>query len=334
MYKRRFCTGTVIILIIIVPFIFTYASENNYLNTANAPYSVTLKLVNEVSLPGNPSDIYIKDDYAYILCPSVVLVRISEPYNIPKIKIYSDLATDPTSIAFNGSFAYLAQSDGVIKIVNFQNIDKPVNNGSVNSFGNITKVSVLNGYLYFITKELGLHVYDVTVPNVPMPKGNQVVSGEPSGLFLKNNYAYISSSNATLTIINVSDISKLPIAGTYNFGINFYDVYVNENYAYVPQGATGVQVLDVGTLPSPKHITNIFSRNFSKQVVVDGYYAWVNDDNSIQAFYSREPEDQLFAGSYDNGDYGINKIAVVDNKYIYLCSSNNKLKVIQIYYNY
>jgi len=326
--------GTLIILLIIVPIFILYASDNYYLNSDNAPYSVTLKLVNEVTLPGNPSEILIKDDYAYILCPSVVLVRISEPYNIPKIKIYSDLANNPKSIAFNGSFAYLAQNDGIIEIVNFQNIDKPINDGSVNSFGNILKVSVLNGYLYFITKELGLHIYDVTVPNVPIPKGNQVVSGEPNGLFLKNNYAYVTSSNATLTIINVSDVSKLPIAGTYNFGINFYDVYVNENYAYIPQGATGVQVLNVGSLPSPKHITNIFSRKFAKQVVVDGYYTWVNDDNSIQAFYSREPEDQLFAGSYDNGDYTINKIAVVDNKYIYLCSSNNKLKVVQIYYNY
>jgi len=264
----------------------------------------------------------------------VVLVRISEPYNIPKIKIYSDLASDAKSIAFNGSYAYLAQGDGVIKIVNFQNIDSPVNDGSVNSFGNITKVSVYNGYLYFISKELGLHIYDVTVPNLPIPKGNQVVSGEPNGLFLKNNYAYVTSSNATLTIINVSDISKLPIAGTYNFGINFYDVFVSENYAYIPQGSTGVQVLDVALLPSPEHITNIFSRKFAKQVVVDGYYTWVNDDNSIQAFYSREPKDQLYAGSYDNGSYSINKIAVVNNKYIYLCSSNNKLKVIQIYYNY
>jgi len=334
MYNHRFCTGTLIILMIIVPFVFSYASENNSSINVNAPYSVTLKLINEVTLPGNPSDIFIKDDYAYILCPSVVLVRISEPYNIPKIKIYSDLASDAKSIAFNGSYAYLAQGDGVIKIVNFQNIDSPVNDGSVNSFGNITKVSVYNGYLYFISKELGLHIYDVTVPNLPIPKGNQVVSGEPNGLFLKNNYAYVTSSNATLTIINVSDISKLPIAGTYNFGINFYDVFVSENYAYIPQGSTGVQVLDVALLPSPEHITNIFSRKFAKQVVVDGYYTWVNDDNSIQAFYSREPKDQLYAGSYDNGSYSINKIAVVNNKYIYLCSSNNKLKVIQIYYNY
>ena len=334
MYNHRFCTGTLIILMIIVPFVFSYASENNSSINVNAPYSVTLKLINEVTLPANPSDIFIKDDYAYILCPSVVLVRISEPYNIPKIKIYSDLASDAKSIAFNGSYAYLAQGDGVIKIVNFQNIDSPVNDGSVNSFGNITKVSVYNGYLYFISKELGLHIYDVTVPNLPIPKGNQVVSGEPNGLFLKNNYAYVTSSNATLTIINVSDISKLPIAGTYNFGINFYDVFVSENYAYIPQGSTGVQVLDVALLPSPEHITNIFSRKFAKQVVVDGYYTWVNDDNSIQAFYSREPKDQLYAGSYDNGSYSINKIAVVNNKYIYLCSSNNKLKVIQIYYNY
>jgi hypothetical protein len=67
---------------------------------------------------------------------------------------------------------------------------------------------------------------------------------------------------------------------------------------------------------------------------VEGYYTWVNDENTIQAFYSREPKDQLYAGSYDNNNISINKIAVVDNKYIYLCSSNNKLVVVQIYYNY
>lgn len=334
MYNHRFNRGTTAILALIVPLLFSYSIASNNINISNAPYSVTLKLINEVILPGNPSDIVLKDDYAYILCPSIVLVRISEPYDIPKIKIYSEISDNAKAIAFNGSYAYLAQSDGIIKIVNFQNIDNPVNDGTVNSFGHISKISVLNGYLYFITTELGLHIYDITVPNVPIPKGNQVVAGEPNGLYLKNKFAYITSSNAILTIIDISDISKLPIAGTYNFGINFYDVFVNENYAYIPQGSTGVQVLNIASLPSPKHITNIFSRRFAKQVVVEGYYTWVNDESSIQAFYSRDPEDQLYAGSYDNGGNIINKIAVIDNKYIFLCSSENKLKIIQIYYNY
>ncbi len=331
MYIRRLYTGIMIMQMVIVPFLFSHSRENNSLN---APYSVTLKLVNEVELPGNPTEVILKEDYAYILCPSVVLVRISQPHYIPKIKIYSDLAKSPNSIAFSGSFAYLAQSDGIIKIVNFQDVDKPVVEGSVNSFGNISRIYALNGYLYFISKDLGLHIYDITVPDVPIPKANQVVAGEANGLFVKNNYAYITSSHAVLTIIDISDITKLPIAGTYNAGINFYDVFVSENYAYIPQGSTGVQVLNVASLPSPKHLTNIFSRRFSKQVVVQGYYTWVNDENSIQAFYSRNPEEQLYAGSYDNENYSINKIAVLDNKYIFLCSANAKLKVIQIYYNY
>jgi hypothetical protein len=331
MYNRRSLMGAIIIMSIIVPFLFSYAASDN---SPSAPYSVTLKQVNEVTLPGNPIDIYIKDDYAYILCPFVAVVKISDPKNIPEIKTFSNLQTSSRSIAFNGSFAYLAQSDGIVKIINFQNIDYPSEAGSVNSFGSIIKIAAYNDYLYFITKELGLHIYDITVPNLPIPRGNQVVSGEPNNLFVKNKYAYVTSSNATLTIIDISDISKLPVAGTYNFGINFYDVFVNENTAYVPQGATGVQVLNIGSLPSPIHITNIFSRRFSKQVVVEGYYTWVNDENTIQAFYSREPKDQLYAGSYDNKNITINKIAVVDNKYIYLCSSNNKLVVVQIYYNY
>ena len=38
--------GTLIIVLIIVPIFISYASDNNYLNSANAPYSVTLKLIN------------------------------------------------------------------------------------------------------------------------------------------------------------------------------------------------------------------------------------------------------------------------------------------------
>jgi hypothetical protein len=324
----------IIILMIIVPSSYLNASEYNVANVINAPYSVTLKQISEVTLPGSPIDIYINDDYAYVLCPSVVMININDPYNIPKPAVYPDLATNANSIAFNGSFAYIGQDDGVIKIVDFKTKDTPQSRGSIDAFGEISKVFIYKGYLYFIRKNFGLTVYDISIPDVPISRGTQVVTGEANSLFVKDHYAYVTSVNANLTIIDISDISKLPIAGIYNFGINFYDVFVNENYAYVPQGETGVQVINVSKPLTPTHITNIFSRKFAKQVVVEGYYTWVNDDNSIQAFYSREPKDQLYAGSFNNYNGTINKIAVVDNKYIYLCSSNLRLKIIQIYYNY
>jgi hypothetical protein len=333
MSKRRLYRGIIIFLMVIIPCSFTYASSEN-ITKSPAPYSVYLKLINEVKLPGNPIDIYINEDRVYLLCPSVVVINITDPNNIPKPNVYNNFTSSANSISFNGSYAYIGQDNGVIRIVDFKNTDSPQSRGSIDAFGPISKVFVYNGYLYFIRKDFGLNVYDITIPEVPISKGTQVVVGEANSLFVRNHYAYVTSSNAYLTIIDVSDISRLPVVGTYNSGINFYDVYVNENYAYVPQGATGVQVINVSDLPSPVHITNIFSRKFAKQVVVNGYYTWVNDDNSVQAFYSREPKDQLYAGSYYNTGGTINKLAVEDNKYVFLCSSDMKLKILQVYYNY
>ena len=150
---------------------------------------------------------------------------------------------------------------------------------------------------------------------------------------MKNNYAFVTSSTANLAIIDISQISKFPIIGNYISGISYYDVYVQDNFAYISQGATGVQVVDIAKL-EPCHATNIFSRKFSKQVEISGYYTWVNDDNTIQAFYNKDPINQLWAGSFSNGETCINKIEVDEGKYIYLCSNDNKFKVVQIFYDY
>lgn len=331
MLKCRINMGIIIIISVIVPFSFTFASVNV---VSNAPYSVSLKQIQELTLPGSPSDIYIIDDYAYILCPSIAVINIANPDAIPAPAVFSDLTSGANSIAFSGSYAYVAQDDGLIKIVDFRDREKPFVRGTIDAFSKISKIFAYNGYLYFIRKDFGLSVYDISIPDIPISKGTQVVLGEANSLFVKNNYAYVTSVNANLTIIDISDISKLPVVGIYNSGINFYDVFVNENVAYVPQGSTGVQVLNISQPISPTHITNIFSRKFAKQVVVNGYYTWVNDDNSLQAFYSREPKDQLFAGSFSNYEGTINRIAVKDNKYVFLCTSNSRLKVLQVIYNY
>jgi hypothetical protein len=313
-----------------------FCKEANGLST----YSVTLKQINVLNLPAQPVDIQIKDGYAYIVCSfgdsggELVSANIYDPNNIPPLNYYPNLSDKPIALAFNGSYAYIGQTDGVIKVINFKNRDLPIQTNYIEAIGKINKMIIYNGYLYFIRSDFGLNIYDVSVPDFPVSRGVQLVSGEATGLYVKNNYAFVTTSSANMSIIDISQISTLPIIGTYIAGLNFYDIFVNENYAYISQGATGVQVVDVSKLSSPVHETNIFSRKFSKQVVISGYYTWVNDDNSIQAFYNKNPKDQLWAGSFDNGGSSINKIDVEDSKYIYLCSSDNKLKIIQIYYNY
>lgn len=338
MFNRRFIKGVLSFLLFVLTFFYEFSVQGISAENKHAgsffPYSVTLKLITEISLPGNPVDVVLKEGYAYIICSTLAIANISDPANISSVKYYNDLPDPPLSIAFNGSYAFIALANGTISILDLRNIDSPKNDGNIDAFGTLVKVAVNNGYLYSVKKELGLQVYDVSTPNFPILKGTQVVSGEANGLFIKNNLAYVTSLSANLSIIDISNLSTLPVVGNYNFGINFYDIFVSDNYAYIPQGATGVQVINISKLPTPEHITNIFSRNFSKQVVVSGYYTWVNDQNTIQAFYNYDPTKQLFAGSFDNLGSNINKIQILDNKYIFLCSDNNRLRVIQIIYNY
>jgi hypothetical protein len=126
----------------------------------------------------------------------------------------------------------------------------------------------------------------------------------------------------------------LPIIGSYNYGISFYEPFVDGNYAFIPQGTTGVQVLNITKLPFPEFVSSIFARKFTKQVVASNFYVWVADEYTVEGFYSKESKTFLFAGNYDNGLAVINRIAVVDGKYIYVCSNDKKIKALKIDYKY
>lgn len=305
-------------------------------NTSHANYKVYLDLQSEADLPSNPIDIVLNDGYAYIVCEmnGVYRVDISNPYELKKAEYLNVALSGAKSIVFNGAYAYISQSDGKIKIINLKNFNLPVISGSYDTFNKIEKMMIGSGYLYYIRKDFGLHIIDVSNPEVFIPRGNQLVPGDATGLFIRNNYAYITSSNAYLSIIDVKDLIKIPVVGTYNFGVSFYDVFVSDNYAYVSQGTSGVQVINVKDPSKPKWETNLFARKNAKQVIVHGYYTWVNDDVTIQAFYNLDPKSQLWAGSYNNNNYSINKFIVDEGKYIYLASSNNKLQAISITYSY
>lgn len=293
-------------------------------------YNVNITLINKITLPGSQQDIQIIDDNAYILTGGIVIkYDISDP-PIPKNPITYPVNT--SSMAFSNRYGYFTTGNN-LKVYDLTT-DTPVEKNSLVMAGNIIKMSVSNGYLLLLKPDQGLIVYDIKNPETPILKGTQFVPGEANSMFIKDKTAYITCRNAYLSIIDFSDPVKLPIIGSYNAGVNFYDVYVQDNYAFLSQGVTGVQVVDIKKSSIPQHITNIFTRKFSKQIVLSNYYAWLNDENTIQAFYNKDPESFLFAGQYDNEGAVINRIAVIDGKYILVCSSDGLLKVLKIQYFY
>ena len=292
---------------------------------------VYLTLIKEVTLSSTPFDIIINEGIAYVLTSNALLgFTTSDPYN-PQQTSYGELS-GTSSIAFTGRFAYSLSSSG-IKLYDFTK-NPPVRRNIVSITGRIKKLVIDNGYLYILNEDAGLQVYDVNVGDFPIFKNTQVVPFNSNGIFIKDKKAYITSSNANLSIIDVGDLSKLPIIGSYNVGVSFYEPYVDGNYAYIPQGTGGVQVLNITKLPFPEWVTNLFARKSARQVVSSNFYVWVADEFTIEGFFNKSDKSFYYAGNYDNQDAVINRIALIEGKYIYMCSSDNKLKILRIDYKY
>lgn len=309
----------------------TSAGHSNDAST----YSIYFKQINEAAVSLSQSNIYLREDTLYVINANGTLASIGldKPYQTLTVNTFNNIL-NVVDIAFNSYFAYVASNDGKINIYDFSQSERPLKN-TIDIHNQVNKIAISDGLLYCTQRDAGiLSVYDITNPSFPILKGNQIITGTPNGLFVKNRNAYIATSTANLIIVNAADLSRLPIVGNYNFGTEFYDVFVSDNFAYVSQGGTGVQVLNVAATSKPVWVTNLFSRKFSKQVFVSNYYTYINDDNTIQAFYNRDPSNQLIAGSFDNKGASINRIYVNDGKYVYVSSGDNKLKILEVQYNY
>jgi len=293
---------------------------------------VYLTLIKEITLDSEPRDIILYNDKAYITSGSdLYSVNTKDPYN-PELVSYDGMEGS-SSVAFTGRFAYAIGSFDGIKYFDLTKTP-PTYKSKIITSGSLKKIVIDNGYLYVVNNTLGLQVYDVNIGDFPLFKNTQILPGDANGIFVQDRKAYVTSTNANMYIIDAGDISRLPIIGTYNYGTSFFEPYVDGNYAFLPQGNTGVQVLNISKLPFPEFVASIFARKFAKQVVSSNFYVWVADEYSVEGFFNIDSKSFLFAGNYKNGEAVVNRIAVIEGKYIYLCSADKKLKILRIDYRY
>jgi hypothetical protein len=292
---------------------------------------VYLTLVKEYTLSSEPKDIVLNDGIAYVLTKNELYgFNTTDPFSQTGVSYKNLLGV--YSLSFSGRFAYTISTASGINYFDFTK-DPPALKNNIATNGTLTKLVIDNGYMYVINQSAGLQVYDVNIPDFPVYKNTQMLPFDANGLFIKDRKAYITGVNAHLSIIDANDISKLPIVGTYTNGVKFYEPFVDGNYAYVPQGSTGVQVLNISKLPFPEYTTNLFARKNSKQVVASNFYVWVADDKSIEGFFNKEGNAFYFAGNYKN-DKVINRIAVIEGKYLFVATADKKLKILKIEYKY
>jgi hypothetical protein len=145
---------------------------------------------------------------------------------------------------------------------------------------------------------------------------------------------YKDTLNTTAVWDTVSGVLKLaPFAltmvGNYDTPNVAWDVAVSGNYAYVADGSSGLQVIDISDPTSPSFAGTYYTPGGAVGVAISGDYAFVADQNAgLQVIDISDPTTPSLAGSYDTP--GNAKDVAISGDYAFVADYSAGLVVIDI----
>ncbi|MFN9172750.1 MAG: DUF4347 domain-containing protein, partial [Dolichospermum sp.] len=179
-----------------------------------------------------------------------------------------------------GNYAYVADSDSGLQIIDISNPSTPTLKGNYNTSGAAFGVQVVSNYAYVADVYSGLQIIDISNPTTPTLKGNYDTSGWAYGVQVVGNYAYVADYFSGLQIIDISNPTTPTLKGNYDTSGYAQGVQVVGNYAYVADGGTGLQIIDISNPSTPTLKGNYNTSGNARGVQVVGNYAYVADSGS------------------------------------------------------
>lgn len=169
------------------------------------------------------------------------------------ITLVSTFETDgqASDIDLKSNYAYIADSENGLVIVDVSDPSSPVLAGRSDVNGSADNVAVEGDYAYVTDENNGLRIIDVSHPSLPVLVGNYDTGGTARGLAVSQNHAYVADGSNGLVVINVSDPTSPILAGNFSQpGFRAFDVAVENDYAYVASDS-GLFTFDVNNPESP-----------------------------------------------------------------------------------
>jgi hypothetical protein len=248
----------------------------------------------------------------------------------PTFKGSYDTPGDAYGVILSGNYAYVADQDSGLQIIDIRNPSNPTFKGSYDiSF--VNGITVSGSYAY-VAGEGGLQVIDITDPVNPTFKSSYDTLYTPQGAVVSGNYAYVVVAGG-LQIIDISDPSNPTFKGSYDTFYPLSGIAVSGNYAYVGvHGArygSGLQIIDISdpSNPTSKGFYSTFYPLFT--IAVSGNYGCVNiGDSGLQIVDISDPSNPTSKGFYDMPRF-VAEVALSGN-YAYVADYGSGLQIIDI----
>ena len=266
-----------------------------------------LKAVN-ISIPDNPvqlgtyrvpsldydiSDCAINDStkYAYVLCGNKLkIIKVSSNEKPVEIS-YNILNFTPKCISIKGNYAYLG-GDDIFYIMDLSTPEQPELLNSLNIGGSILDISLSCEHVYLACSR-ELIVLDISdLKNIQIIESgysNNKIDFEYGKILGYKTYVYIASDKYGLMVLNLNDLDNIEeIYYKEMRKIEFSDIAVYENYAYVPYTKDGRAGYYVFYISDPENPGNIYIDGefspYPKSIFTSYKYLFINNISDVIIF--------------------------------------------------
>jgi len=202
------------------------ADQNSGLQIFN---TTTNLIVGSYDTPDQAYDVDLYNNYAYVIDhSSIQVINVSDPTNPTLIKEIKSMFGSYTGLAASGNFAYVAHSNGMTTY----NISDPYN-----------PIPIRGTYL--------------SVPALG-------VAVSPCRSIYGFSCVYVANGTSGLRIMGVWDVKQIEYdLGSLDTSGTANKVAVSGNYAYVADGASGLQIIDISNSESPTSTATIATTGYA-----------------------------------------------------------------------
>jgi len=264
--------------------------------------------------------LYIVDGYGYDLEIWNVF-NDSAPY---KLGVYHTPYYAWGVTVVSGIYAYVADADSGLRIINVADPANPFEIGKFYTSGLMCDVEVVNGYAYIVDCN-GLMIVDVLDPTNPQLIGGYNTMGFAYSVAVSGSYAYVAHSYNGLLIFDVSDPTNPTLVGELDTPGSATTVKIQNGYAYLTDGR--LRIINVADAYNPYEVGNFWSPHSIYNVTVSGSNAYLpNSVDGLRIIDCTDPTTPLEIGNYDTP--GSIAAIYIDGQYVYLAGQRDCFAII------
>jgi hypothetical protein len=272
----------------------------------------------------------ISGTLAYIgVGPRLVILDVSDPAHPTVIGQTGVLPDVILGVAVVGNYAYVADYDSGLYIINVSDPACPSGVGFYDTSGSAWGVAVAGTYAYVADGSSGLRIINVANPAAPTEAGFYDTSEYAYGVVVAGNYAYVADGSSGLRIIDVANPAAPSEVGFYDTPGYAWGMTVG-NYAYVADEDKGLRIVDIADPTHPNEVGFYDTPGYTRGVAVAGNHAYVADGSSgLRIINVADPTHPTEVGFYDTPGWA-QGVAVVGN-YAYVADMHWGLVILRFY---